>query len=55
MVFMHLRRKGNDIEYVKTKDGYETDFFVRNKVTGDVQLIQVCWDALFVKVVVAKT
>ena len=44
MVFMHLRREGNDIEYVKTKDGYETDFFVRNKVTGDVKLIQVCWD-----------
>ena len=44
MVFMHLRRKGNDIEYVKTKDGYETDFFARNKATGDVKLIQVCWD-----------
>lgn len=44
MVFMHLRRKGNDIEHVKTKNGYETDFFSRNRVTGDVELIQVCWD-----------
>ena len=41
---MHLRRKGNDIEYIKTKDGYETDFFTRDKATGDVKLIQVCWD-----------
>jgi len=44
MVFMHLRRNTNDIEYVKTKDGYETDFFVRNKASGDMRLIQVCWD-----------
>lgn len=44
MVFMHLRRKGDDIEYVRTKDGYETDFFVRDKLSGDVKLIQVCWD-----------
>jgi len=44
MVFMHLRREGNDIEYVKTKDGFETDFFARNKATGDVKLVQVCWD-----------
>ena len=32
------------IEYVKTKDGFETDFFARNKATGDVKLVQVCWD-----------
>lgn len=44
MVFMHLRRHQCDIEYVNTKNGYETDFFVRNKLTGDVELIQVCWD-----------
>jgi predicted AAA+ superfamily ATPase len=44
MVFMHLRREGSDIEYVKTKDGFETDFFARNKATGDVKLVQVCWD-----------
>ncbi len=44
MVFMHLRRNGYDIEYVNTKGGYETDFFARQKLTGDVELIQVCWD-----------
>ncbi len=44
MSFMHLRRQGYEIEYVNTKDGYETDFFVRNRNTGDVNLIQVCWD-----------
>ncbi|MCK5784140.1 MAG: ATP-binding protein [Desulfobacterales bacterium] len=44
MVFMHLRRQGYDVEYVTTKGGYETDFFARHKLTGDVELIQVCWD-----------
>ena len=29
IVFMHLRRNGYDIEYINTKDGYETDFFTR--------------------------
>ena len=24
--------------------GFETDFFARNKATGDVKLVQVCWD-----------
>jgi len=44
MVFMHLRRQGYDVEYVNTKGGYETDFFARQKLTGDVGLIQVCWE-----------
>ncbi|MDF1592840.1 MAG: ATP-binding protein [Desulfobacterales bacterium] len=44
MVFMQMRRKGYNIEYVNTKDGYETDFIARHKVTGDVQLIQACWE-----------
>ena len=44
MVFMNLRRNGYEIEYVNTKDGYETDFFARRKMDGDIQLIQVCWD-----------
>ena len=44
MVFMHLRRNGHDVSYVNTADGYETDFFARQKITGDVGLIQVCWD-----------
>ena len=44
MVFMHLRRNGYDIEYVSTKAGFETDFFARQKVTGEIKLVQVCWD-----------
>jgi predicted AAA+ superfamily ATPase len=44
MVFMHLRRNGYDVSYVTTTDGYETDFFARHKNTGDVSLIQACWD-----------
>jgi len=43
MVFMQLRRNGYDVEYVKTKDGYESDFFGRQKASGEVKLIQVCW------------
>ena len=44
MVFMHLRRWGYDVEYINTKNGYETDFFARHKISGEVQLIQVCWE-----------
>ncbi|MDO9528201.1 MAG: ATP-binding protein [Syntrophales bacterium] len=44
MAFMHLRRRGYDAEYVNTKDGYEVDFFARHKISGETQLIQVCWD-----------
>lgn len=44
MVFTHLRDNDNDVEYVNTKNGHETDFFVRNKIDGNVQLIQVCRD-----------
>ena len=44
MVFMHLRRKGYDVEYVKIKDGRETDFFARHRISGESRLIQVCWE-----------
>jgi uncharacterized protein len=44
MVFMHLRRKGYDAEYVNTKDGHEADFYARHRTSGETQLIQVCWD-----------
>lgn len=44
LVFMHLRRNGYEVEYIKTKDGFETDFFARHKITGAIELIQVCWD-----------
>ena len=44
MVHMHLRRNGYNMEYVNTKDGYETDFFIRHNISDEVKLVQVCWD-----------
>jgi len=44
LVYMHLRRRGYIMEYVNTKDGFETDFFARHKVTDETRLIQSCWD-----------
>ncbi len=43
MVFMHLRRHKYQVEYVYTRRGFETDFFARNSLTGEIKLIQVCW------------
>lgn len=47
MVFMHLRRNKYQVEYVNTKNGFETDFFARHPVNKDVKLIQVCWQMSF--------
>jgi predicted AAA+ superfamily ATPase len=44
LVFMHLRRNQYQVEYVSTRKGIETDFFARHPITGEAQLIQVCWD-----------
>jgi len=44
LVFLHLRRAGYDIEYVRTGEGYEVDFFCRDRRSGHGQLIQVCWE-----------
>jgi len=44
LVFMQLRRHGYMIEYVSTKEGYETDFFARHPIKKGIKLIQVCWD-----------
>ena len=43
MVFMHLRREGYNVEYLHTKDGREVDFLARHKISGETQLIQICW------------
>jgi uncharacterized protein len=43
LVSLHLRRSGNDIEYVRTKDGHECDFIVRDRISGAFTLFQVCW------------
>ena len=44
MVFMHLRRSGFNIKYIKTKNGHELDFLAKNKDTQERKLIQTCWD-----------
>lgn len=44
LVFMHLRRKGFAVEYVNNQGGGEADFLARHKVSGEVDLIQVCWE-----------
>lgn len=44
MVFMHLRRGAYNVEYVNTKDGREVDFLTRHRISGEKQLIQVCWE-----------
>ncbi|MHB8090543.1 MAG: ATP-binding protein [Syntrophales bacterium] len=44
MVFMHLRRGGYDVEYFIAKDGRETDFLARHRITGETKLMQVCWE-----------
>ncbi len=44
LVFMQLRRHGYVIEYVSSKEGYETDFFARHPIKKEIKLIQVCWE-----------
>jgi predicted AAA+ superfamily ATPase len=44
LVFLHLRRLGYEIEFVRTAGGYEVDFLARHPVDGDVKLLQVCYD-----------
>ena len=42
-VFLELERRGADIRYVRTSEGYEVDFYVSD-FTGSEGLIQVCVD-----------
>jgi len=44
LVYLHIRRSGAVIEYFHAEQGVETDFVVRDPLSGAVQeLIQVCW------------
>lgn len=44
LVFLHLRRSGNIIEYFHAEQGFEIDFVVRDPLSGAIlELIQVCW------------
>jgi predicted AAA+ superfamily ATPase len=42
-VFNELQRRGADVEYIKTADGFEVDFHVRDRAGGRA-LFQVCAD-----------
>jgi predicted AAA+ superfamily ATPase len=43
VVFNELQRRGADVEYIKTAEGFEVDFHVRSRA-GDRALLQVCAD-----------
>ena len=43
VVFLELERRGCATDYVRTRAGYEVDFFARNP-EGDAILVQVCTD-----------
>lgn len=43
-VFMALRRGFNKIEYYNTQKGEEVDFFVTDRLTGEVRLVQVSYE-----------
>jgi len=42
-VFLELERRGCETDYLRTRDGFEVDFFARSPA-GDTTLIQVCTD-----------
>ena len=42
-VFLELERRGCETDYIRTREGYEVDFFARDP-EGDTTLIQVCTD-----------
>jgi uncharacterized protein len=44
MVYMHLRRRGDTIKYIKTTNDREISFLTTQKESGEKELIQVCWD-----------
>jgi uncharacterized protein len=43
VVLIELERRGCNADYVRTRDGYEVDFFARDP-EGNATLIQVCTD-----------
>ena len=43
-VYMELRRGFNKIEYYVTKKGDEVDFFVTDKATKEMRLVQVSYE-----------
>ena len=43
VVLLELERRGNETDYVRTRDGYAVDFFTRDP-EGNATLIQVCTD-----------
>ncbi|MCQ2380442.1 MAG: ATP-binding protein, partial [Victivallaceae bacterium] len=44
LVFLHLRRKGYEVEYLVTDDGYEVDFVAYGKLDREYHLFQVSYE-----------
>ena len=44
LVYLHLRRCGYELEFVRTKGGYEVDFLARHPISGEIRLLQICYD-----------
>ena len=44
LVFLHLRRRNYEVEYLVTQDGYEVDFAAWHKFDREYHLVQVCYD-----------
>ena len=44
LVFMHLRRKGFEVEYLVTRDGFEVDFVAYHKYDREYHLFQVSYE-----------
>lgn len=43
MIYLDLRRRGDEIHFYQTNEGYEVDFFTR-KADGELGLYQVAWE-----------
>ncbi len=43
MVYVELRRRGYEVSYYRTRNGYEVDFVATPQSGGDPTLIQVAW------------
>lgn len=42
IIFMYLRQNKYNVEFIRTLDNYETDFYARHPVSGEILLLQVC-------------
>jgi len=43
MIYLDLRRRGDEVHFYQTNDGYEVDFYTRT-IEGETHLYQVAWE-----------